>query len=199
MKSVYKGEYMFYLSFSGPDLLETRNRAQERPGVIISEDVWIWWWEWSCSFSCFPWISQHECNHSWLTPQMSFCVCDKWVAGVQMDQPGDRFPNADELTFHSVGGPSMSFALVPQYCRARWRHSVPNSKSASVHCGEGGVKRRGRSGCVLTTMDSHYSNWNPTNPIIEALRTQIPNDRREQRWANYSPEAPKAILSGPPN
>lgn len=116
MKSVYKGEYMFYLSFSGPDLLETRNRAQERPGVIISEDVWIWWWEWSCSFSCFPWISQHECNHSWLTPQMSFCVCviNEWQVYRWISQ------EIDSQTPMS----SPSTALAAPRWALRWCHST---------------------------------------------------------------------------
>lgn len=48
-----------------------------------------------------------------------------------------------ELTFHSVGGPSMSLALVPQYCKARWRHSVPKSKSDSVHCRGDSTERTG--------------------------------------------------------
>lgn len=42
---------------------------------------------------------------------------------------------ASAFTFHSVGGPSISLALVPLYCRAKCRHSVPKSKSNSLHCG----------------------------------------------------------------
>lgn len=55
----------------------------------------------------------------------------------------NRSPAPGELTFHSVGGPWMSLALVPQYCRARWRHSVPNSRSDSLHCRGDTTERRG--------------------------------------------------------
>lgn len=64
-----------------------------------------------------------------------------------------------ELTFHSVGGPSMSLALVPQYCRARWRHSVPNSKSDSLHC-RGDTRESRCCGRSLTPVYFHQTQRN---------------------------------------
>jgi len=38
------------------------------------------------------------------------------------------------LTFHNESGPSTNMAWAPEYFWARCRHSVPYSKSYSVHC-----------------------------------------------------------------
>ena len=70
--------------------------------------------------------------------------------------PGTAGPDPlspGRLTFHSVGGPSMSLALVPVCCKARWRHSVPKSKSNSLHWGD----RRHMLGC-------YWQMWVPVMP-----------------------------------
>lgn len=73
-----------------------------------------------------------------------------------------------ELTFHSVGGPSMSLALVPQYCRARWRHSVPNSKSDSLHC-RGDTRESRCCGRSLTPVYFHQTQRNEGTTTVYAL------------------------------
>lgn len=70
-----------------------------------------------------------------------------------------------KLTFHSVGGPGMSLALVPQYCRARWRHSVPNSRSYSVHCGRFGKEREVERETVAGDERGHPSFWIQTEGL----------------------------------